>query len=98
LEHEPGRFSSCNAGWPALDRLVERRTGRGFEQAARELLGPLLLGIPDGAAAGHQVSPGEPPVTAPHDDRVVSSAAGARRFATADELVDYAGLYLGHRG
>jgi len=96
LLHEPGRFSYCNAGWPALDLLLERMTGRGFEEAAQALLGPLQFGIPDRAAAGHQVSPRGRPVTVPHDDHVVSSAAGSRWFVTADVLLDYAGVYLGH--
>jgi len=96
LVHEPGRFSYCNAGWPVLDLLLRRRTGRSLEEAAQDLLGPLQFGVPDSAAAGHQVAPGESPVTVPHDDHPVSSAAGSRWFATADGLLDYAGLHLGH--
>ncbi len=98
LVHEPGRFSYCNAGWSALDLLLRRRTGRGFEQAAQDLLGPLQFGVPHGAAHGHQVAPGQPPVAVAHDDYPVASAPGARWFAHADALLDYAYTCLGHGG
>lgn len=96
LVHAPGRFSYCNAGWLALDLLLARVTGRTFEEAAQAQLGPLQFGVPDDAAHGHQVTPERHPVSVPHDDSLVDSAAGARWFATADRLLDYADLHLGH--
>ena len=97
LVHDRGRFSYCNAGWPALDLLLQRMTGRRFEVAAVELVGPLQFGVPESAAHGHQVAPGQAPLRVPHDDSLVASAAGARWFTTADEMLDFAELLLGQR-
>ena len=92
--HEPGRFSYCNAGWSALDLLLQRSTGRSFEALARDrFLGSATsFGMPDDAAAGHSVGASVRPV--PPEYAASASAAGSRWWVTADELLDFAALHL----
>ncbi len=95
LVHAPGRFSYCNAGWSALDLLLRRTTGRGFEQAATALLGPATtFGMPEDAAEGHEVGPDAGPRPVPPTHAAAASAAGSQWWATADQLLDYARLHL----
>ena len=93
--HTPGRFSYCNAGWSVLDVLLRERSGAGFEALADRVLGgDATFGQPEGAAQGHAVSPGEAPRGVPGDYPAAASAAGARWWTTADQLLDYARLHL----
>ena len=95
LVHAPGRFSYCNAGWSVLDLLLRRTTGRTFEQAASQALGPeTTFGMPDGAAGGHIAMPGQDPVPVPSTYAAAASAAGSQWWATADQLLDFAALNL----
>ena len=94
--HPPGRFSYCNAGWSVLDALLRARSGATFEELAttRILREGATFGQPEGAAQGHAVAPGSPPRAVPGDYAASASAAGARWWATADQLLDYARLHL----
>lgn len=94
--HAPGRFSYSNAGWSVLDVLLRQRVGASFEElaAARVLGDGATFGQPEGAALGHGVGPGQPPQPVPGDYAFAASAAGARWWATADQLLDYARLHL----
>jgi CubicO group peptidase (beta-lactamase class C family) len=94
--HAAGRFSYSNAAWCALDLLLRDRVGRGFEDLARErVLGAdARFGEPVGASTGHGVQPGGDPVVVPSAYSAAASAAGSRWWATADQLLDFAGLNL----
>lgn len=94
--HAPGRFSYCNAGWSVLDMLLRERSGGGFEAlaTARVLGDAATFGQPDGAAEGHGVRRGVAPHPVPGDYAAAASAAGARWWVTADQLLDYARLHL----
>jgi CubicO group peptidase (beta-lactamase class C family) len=95
LIHRPGRFSYCNSGWSVLDLLLRRTTGRSFEDAAVNALGPTMtFGAPGGAAAGHVSIPGREPQPVADTDVVAASAAGGRWWATADQLLDFAALQI----
>jgi CubicO group peptidase (beta-lactamase class C family) len=93
--HEPGRFSYCNAGWSVLDVLLRRTCGATFEQLASAALGPdTIFGMPPGAAHGHGAAPAQPVHAVPSDFAHAASAAGARWWVTADQLLTYAQLHL----
>lgn len=92
--HEPGRFSYCNAGWSALDLLLQQLDGASFEGAAQALLGPLTFGAGEAATAGHAVGPQAPLTTVPPMGAPAASAAGSRWWVTADGLLDHARLHL----
>lgn len=96
LVHRPGRFSYCNAGWVVVDALLRRRCGGTFEELAsdRILRGVATFGMPDGGAAGHSVDHDGHVTPVPTRMADSASAAGARWWATADELLDYAALHL----
>jgi CubicO group peptidase (beta-lactamase class C family) len=98
--HEPGRFSYCNAGWSVLDVLLRERVGASFEDLAtqRVIGGRATFGQPPDAAEGHAVVPGGSPVTVPGDFAAAASAAGARWWATADQLLDFARVHLDDGG
>lgn len=94
--HAPGRFSYCNAGWSVLDALLRARSGAGFEELAtlRVLGEAATFGEPSGVASGHVVRPGAAPQPVPEEYAEAASAAGARWWASADQLLDYARLHL----
>jgi CubicO group peptidase (beta-lactamase class C family) len=103
--HVPGRFSYCNAGWAALDLLLLRRTGSGFEARAAELLSQLLpagpgsawrprFGVPAGASRPHRVARDGSAEEVPATFADAASAAGSRWWASADELLDWASVQL----
>ena len=98
LVHPPGRFSYCNAGWPALDLLLRRRLKHSFEELAEErILGAAArFGTPAVRAHGHGVDDDYVPrLLAEHEFAPSAAAAGSRWWATADGLLDLAGLHLG---
>lgn len=98
LVHSPGRFSYCNAGWPALDLLLRRCAGGSFEELARErILGAgARFGTPAVRAHGHGVDDDYVPrLLVQHEFAPSAAAAGSRWWATADELLDLAALHLG---
>ncbi|MET0998876.1 MAG: serine hydrolase domain-containing protein [Marmoricola sp.] len=95
LVHAAGRFSYCNAGWSVLDLLLQRTSGRAFEQAACAALGPATtFRTPAGCASGHLALPGQEPVPVPSTYAAAASAAGSQWWATADQLLDFATLNL----
>ncbi len=98
--HQPGRFSYCNAAWSVLDLLLRERVGSGFEQLAAErvLDGRTWFGEPDGASTGYALQPGREAQQVPPEMAPSASAAGSRWWATASDLLDFAGLHLNRGG
>ena len=94
--HPPGRFSYCNAGWSVLDLLLQRCSGGSFEELAEDrwLGDHATFGAPPDGAAGHAVGPVGEPARVPPDLAAAASAAGARWWASADGVLDYASSHL----
>lgn len=98
--HRAGLFSYSNAVWSAIELVLLHATGRDFEQLARDRLLDRLgidahFGIPPDAAAGHAVAcfGAVPDVVALSEARA-ASAAGARWWASADDLLTLAEMHL----
>jgi CubicO group peptidase (beta-lactamase class C family) len=105
--HPPGAmFSYCNAGFVILGRLIERLTGKTWDQALRDqILAPIgteKMGtrpeqaILHRAAVGHMPDPktGEPAVVPVWRLAASNGPAGATPFATARDLLRFARLHL----
>lgn len=90
--HAPGRFSYCNAGWCALDLLLQDLTGAGFASRIGGVGGS--LGMPGGAALGHALRADGTPREVPPTYVGAAAAAGACWWASAHELLDIAERHL----
>jgi CubicO group peptidase (beta-lactamase class C family) len=105
--HPPGAmFSYCNAGFVILGRLVERLTGKSWDQALRDMIlrpiGTEKMGtLPEQAilyraAVGHMPDPQtQKPAAIPLWRLPASNGpAGSTPFATACDLLRFARLHL----
>ncbi len=105
--HAPGAmFSYCNAGFVILGRLIERLTGKTWDQALRDTIlrpiGTEKMGtLPEQAilhraAVGHMPDPQTRKPTPVPIWRLPASngPAGATPFATARDLLRFARLHL----
>ncbi|MEA2217435.1 MAG: hypothetical protein QOJ35_61 [Solirubrobacteraceae bacterium] len=98
--HRAGLFSYSNAVWSVIELVLLHATGRDFEQLARERLLDRLgidahFGMPPDAAAAHAIArPGALADAVALREARAASAAGARWWATADDLLALAEMHL----